>query len=276
MDMDMDIEAAHNAKRARSFGAVAQLYDRARPSYPAALFDRLTEGLIGRRILEVGAGTGKATMGFTALGLDVTCIEPDPYMAAVLADRTVPGPQVHIEVATFESFTATEPYDALFSAQAWHWTDPATRMDRAAALLRPGGTLGLFWHIATVRQEDLFHAIHRIYDEFELFGLDRPRDPVAASAADVTLIQDPNTGPGNELAGHAGFEYLGTNLYPWRQDYTAAEFGEFLESTSHFQVLDPKIRERLLTAVSTAIREQFDDLVSLDWSAHCYVARRLG
>jgi hypothetical protein len=146
-------------------------------------------------------------------------------------------------------------------------------MDRAAALLRPGGFLGLFWNSAAVRQAEAFDAIQGIYDDFALFGRDRPRDPIG-TAANLAVIQEPDTWPSNEIAAHPGFEYLGTSLFPWRQDYTAAEFGAFLESTSYYQVLDPEVRERLLTAVTTKIREQFDDLITLAWSAQCYDARR--
>jgi len=39
-------------------------------------------------------------------------------------------------------------YDLLVSAQAWHWVDPVVAMPKAAALLRPGGTLALFWNYA--------------------------------------------------------------------------------------------------------------------------------
>jgi len=272
----MDTEAAHKAKRARSFGAVAQLYDKARPGYPAELFTHLGGLLGGSRILEVGAGTGKATAGLTALGLEVTCLEPDPYMAAVLADRTVAdGSQVRIEVATLESFFAAVTYDGLFSAQAWHWTDPATRMDRAAALLRPGGIFGIFWNHAELRQEPIFAAIQGIYDEYELFGKDRPRDP-SGTPADRAETRDPANEYVTEIAARPEFEYLGVTSYAREQDYTAAEFVEFQESTSHFQVLEPKLRERLLTAITTTIREQFDDLVTLSWLTRCYTARRLG
>jgi ubiquinone/menaquinone biosynthesis C-methylase UbiE len=48
----------------RTFDEDAELYDRARPGYPPELFDDLAEVAgtgPGCRVLEVGAGTGKAT-----------------------------------------------------------------------------------------------------------------------------------------------------------------------------------------------------------------------
>src|SRR5690349_1659884 len=54
------------------FGEAADLYDRHRPAYPEQLIDELVgvAGLDGRRaVLEVGAGTGKATLMFAARGI---------------------------------------------------------------------------------------------------------------------------------------------------------------------------------------------------------------
>src|SRR2546430_12182297 len=70
--------------RARSFGAVAADYDRYRPRYPDQLADDVVAALPGRRVLEVGAGTGIATAAFAARGMAMTCVEPDAEMAAVL------------------------------------------------------------------------------------------------------------------------------------------------------------------------------------------------
>ena len=271
----MTSEAAFMRQRALSFGSNAGLYDRARPGYPAALFAHIAGRLAGPKVLEVGAGTGKATAGLVSASLDVTCIEPDPEMAAVLARRTAGEPRVRVEVAAFESVTVTEAYDGLVSAQAWHWTDPLTRMDRAAALLRPGGFLGLFWSGGVIRQQHAWAAIQGIYDEFGLHGPNRPAEPIASTAA-LAEIQDPATWPADEIAAHPAFEYRGTNLFPWQRDYTAAEFGEFLGSTSWLRVLDPTVRRRLLGAITGMLEDRFAGVIGLDWSTQCYNARRLG
>ncbi|MFG2235780.1 hypothetical protein ACGFNX_38250 [Streptomyces sp. NPDC048723] len=68
------------------FGEVAELYDAARPGYADALAAEVLAYADpgGRTAVEVGAGTGKATVAFAALGTPVVCIEPDPRMAEVL------------------------------------------------------------------------------------------------------------------------------------------------------------------------------------------------
>jgi hypothetical protein len=53
------------------FGEVAELYDQARPSYPAVLFDDVIAfAPQSPRVLEVGAGTGKATVLLAERGLE--------------------------------------------------------------------------------------------------------------------------------------------------------------------------------------------------------------
>ncbi|HET8788172.1 MAG TPA: rRNA adenine N-6-methyltransferase family protein, partial [Actinomycetes bacterium] len=66
-------------ERLRStFDQVADLYDRVRPGYPAALFDDLAElaGVgPGARVLEIGPGTGQATVPLAERGCRVVAVE---------------------------------------------------------------------------------------------------------------------------------------------------------------------------------------------------------
>jgi hypothetical protein len=65
-------------------------------------------------------------------------------------------------------------------------------------------------------------------------------------------------------------------LISWQKDYTADEYAEYLQSTSFYQVMDPEACGRLLNAVATTIREQFDNRITIEWSTQCYNARRIG
>jgi SAM-dependent methyltransferase len=136
-------ERAEKAERARSFGAAAEAYERARPTYPAAAVDWLvpTEA---RTVLDLGAGTGKLTRALVERELDVVAVEPLAEMRATLA-AALPG--VRALAGTAEAIPlADDSVDAITVAQAWHWVDPERATAEAARVLRPGGTLGLIWN----------------------------------------------------------------------------------------------------------------------------------
>jgi SAM-dependent methyltransferase len=128
---------------AESFGTDARRYDRARPSYPAALVDRIIAASPGREILDAGCGTGISARLFAAVGCHVLGVDPDARMAEMAR-----GSGVEVQVAKFEEWDAGDRrFDAVIAAQAWHWVDPVAGAVKAAALLRPGGRLAVFWNV---------------------------------------------------------------------------------------------------------------------------------
>jgi hypothetical protein len=131
------------------------------------------------------------------------------------------------------------------------------------------------YHGGVVHPQRAFEAIEALYDTFGLSGPDRPREPIGRARV-LAKIQDPASWPGDEIAAHPLFDYAGATRFPWQKDYTADEYAEYLQSTSFYQVMDPEACGRLLTAVATTIREQFDNRITIEWSTQCYNARRIG
>ncbi|WDZ83842.1 class I SAM-dependent methyltransferase [Micromonospora cathayae] len=128
------------------FGPVADLYDSVRPGYPPEITDAVLayHGGTPTSVVEVGAGTGKGTDVLARLGAPLTCIEPDPRMAAALTRRF---PDARVHATTFERWSPPAGgADVLACAMAWHWLDPATRNTRARSALAPGGTMAVFGH----------------------------------------------------------------------------------------------------------------------------------
>jgi SAM-dependent methyltransferase len=148
-------EHGDKATRARSFGAAADAYERARPEYPAEAVDwLLPEG--ARTVLDLGAGTGKLTRALAARGLEVVAVEPLAEMRAKL-DGAVP--EARILAGTAEEIPLEDDsVDAITVAQAWHWVDPGRATAEAARVLRPGGTLGLIWN----RRDERVDWVRRI------------------------------------------------------------------------------------------------------------------
>ncbi len=163
----------------RTFGSVAEQYDRARPGYPAAIFDDLAElaGLReGARVVEVGPGTGKATVELMRRGYDVTGVELSPDLAEV-ARRNAPGAE--IVVTEFETWEPEEAgFDAVVALAAYHWIDPAVRYAKPASLLKPGGALAVVhgWHVLPPDGDTFWAEVQEDYDAVVPHPDNRPPD----------------------------------------------------------------------------------------------------
>jgi ubiquinone/menaquinone biosynthesis C-methylase UbiE len=128
---------------ARSFGGVADAYDRGRPSYPLKAAAWLTSDQ-PVTVLELGAGTGKLTSQLVALGHDVHATDPDPAMLALL-ERNLP--EVRVSRAPAEEIPAGDrSYDVVVCAQAFHWFDLDHALPEIARVLKPRGRLALVWN----------------------------------------------------------------------------------------------------------------------------------
>jgi len=135
--------------QARSFDRVADVYQKARPSYPAEAVGWVLETAPGRRVVDLAAGTGKLTEVLVAAGADVTAVEPLANMRAEL-ERALPS--VRAIAGTAERIPLPDASaDALFVAQAFHWFDAPAALEEIARVLVPGGTLGLVWNLRDER-----------------------------------------------------------------------------------------------------------------------------
>jgi SAM-dependent methyltransferase len=135
---------------ALSFGPVAARYERGRPPYPADAVDWLLPPA-ARRVLDLGAGTGKLTRQLIARGLDVTAVDPSEGMLAELR-RVLPG--VPALLGSAERLPLPDgSVDAVLVAQAWHWVDAGRAVPEIARVLSPGGRLGLIWNVRDERED---------------------------------------------------------------------------------------------------------------------------
>lgn len=126
-----------------AFGAVAQTYDRGRPSYPADAVAWLLDG-DAKIVLELGAGTGKLTRPMVDQGHAVFATEKDPAMLAVLRERV---PEVSAKIASAEEIPANDrSVDVVIAAQAFHWFDHERALPEIARVLKPGGHVAVVWN----------------------------------------------------------------------------------------------------------------------------------
>jgi SAM-dependent methyltransferase len=251
---------------ARVFGEVAGEYDRVRPAFPEALADDVLAysraALDGRRALEVGAGTGRATTMFARRGVPVVAVEPDEAMADVLAGRVAGRPGVEVVRTTFEEFRPAERFGLLFSAEAWHWTTPGSRWTLAADALADAGTVALIWNNERVADPGLRTAVLRAMGEHAPSIVFRDEPTTAEHVWD--------TWPGNELAGRAEFGDRESRHHHLDRAMPKADYLGLTQTRSQFRMLPPPARRSLLAALT----DLFDDEVPLTIDTALLLARR--
>ena len=172
---------------ALSFGKVADLYDRGRPTYPR----EAVAWLVGEEpttVLELGAGTGKLTEVLVSMGHDVFATDPDDHMLDVLSAKL---PDVRATVGTAEQIPAPDSsYDVVVAGQAYHWFDHEAALGEIARVLKPGGHLALVWN---ERDERIpwVKKLGRIIDRSARSGseLDHPEIPASGHFSAVEDAQ---------------------------------------------------------------------------------------
>lgn len=137
--------------RIEPYKGIAGIYEEIRPSYPERLIEDVVDRAklkAGDSLLELGAGTGKATAQFSHRGFSIKAIEIGEEMAEILRDKCGGDPDISVEVTSFENWenkTFTN-YDLIYSAQAFHWLDPQLKYKKCHTLLKDRGFLALFWY----------------------------------------------------------------------------------------------------------------------------------
>jgi SAM-dependent methyltransferase len=164
----------------KTFGSVAEQYDRARPEYPQEIYDDLAELAAlepGSRVLEIGPGSGKATAELARRGYSVTGVELSPDLAEIAA-RNVPDAE--IVVADFETWQPSEAgFDAVVAFTAFHWIAPELRYAKPARLLRAGGALAVVAgpHVLPPDGDPFFSEVQDDYDTVVPHPDNRPPRP---------------------------------------------------------------------------------------------------
>jgi SAM-dependent methyltransferase len=259
------------SERRLAFGGIAELYDRARPSYPAALIDDVLSfaGVgPGDGAVEVGAGTGKATVLFAERGVRILALEPSAEMALIARRNTAGFPEVDVCEVEFERWRPKERVRLLYSAQAWHWIQPESRFARAAEGLTEDGALAAFWNrvgwdASPVRDE--FDAVYtRLVPEL---GRVAP-GPMNPAYGRGEWMDDWRGG----LAGNTGFTEPEWRTYSWRERYTTSEYLGLLQTHSDHIILEPARRQALLDGLGSVI-ERAGGILELEYVTRLALAR---
>ncbi|MCJ7622491.1 MAG: class I SAM-dependent methyltransferase [Anaerolineaceae bacterium] len=250
-----------------TFNEVAEIYDEARPGYPEQLFKDIIS-LSGipddGKILEVGCGTGKATLPFARRGYKMLCLELGKNLADVAVRNCRSYPQVSIENTTFEDWTLQPgSFDLFISAQAFHWIVPEIGYPKARASLKDSGAIALFWSHYPRPQTSFFKALDNIYKE---------RAPQLAIAGTQTNLEELVMIITDHIDSSGSFEKTLVKRYPWSEEYTAEQYIKLLNTYSDHIRLPDDIRNSLFDAIYDLI-ERYGGAVERPYLSVLYFAK---
>jgi SAM-dependent methyltransferase len=179
------------------FTGAAGLYERHRPSYPAALIDWIGEATGVRPpapVADLGCGTGISTRLLAERGYDVVGIDPNE---AMLEKARAAGGARYQRGEAAATGLPDGSVDLVTVAQAFHWFELAPTFRELRRVLRPAGWCAAFWNVrASSPFMDAYDALLRSrsteYAVLESHGLTIEALAASAEAADPRQGRFPN------------------------------------------------------------------------------------
>jgi SAM-dependent methyltransferase len=250
------------------FDRAAEDFDRTRPVCPSQLFDDLVRlaGLApGDRVIEIGCGTGQATVPLAERGLAITAVELGAELADIGRRRLAGFPSVDVVTSAFEDWEpAHAPVDAVVAVSSLHWIDPHLRYAKPHELLRAGGVMvvgGCQW----ARPADADGFWTEVQADYRAVGY--PGDPPPPPE---------QIGP-RHFPAEAGafFEEVASRRYPFRQVYSARDYLAILATQSSTRALGEARRADFLSRVQDRLESRGWPELTATFVAFLLMGRRV-
>jgi SAM-dependent methyltransferase len=242
-----------------SFGAVADDYDRLRPS-PAP---EAVEWLLPARrdvVVDLGAGTGLLSRAIAATAGHVVAVEPDDRMRAVLAARS---PGVGMLAGRGEAIPLPDASAAaVLVSSAWHWMDPDLAVPEIARVLRDDGRFGVIW---TGREQTPWLRAGEWFTTDDQAS-DRP------AAADLATPR----GRGVTLPEPGPFRNIETRTFSFTRRMSIPDLVEWLTTYSRVITASDEVKALGRARATAALSEQFPGATEIEvpMRSRCWRADR--
>lgn len=253
----------------RIFQNIIQTYEYARPGYPGQLFQDIVSfaGLKpDAELLEIGSGPGQATDYFVKSGYRITALEISQPQVRYLKQKYTAYPNFSAACSTFEAFSGrNNACDLIFSATAFHWIAPEVGYPKARDLLKPGGALAVFWHLASIvepRTEPL-NEIRNIYRRYapELDDYISADEGEELHRLRLTQMMD------------GGFPSPASFVYRWEEAYSTERYLKLMQTYSDFTEISSGQQNAILNGVREYLRG-IGDRVVIPQEVRMYISKK--
>ncbi|MDE6412660.1 MAG: class I SAM-dependent methyltransferase [Eubacterium sp.] len=222
-------------------------YDNIRPAYVDELYkDIFSYAQIDNKssILEIGIGTGQATLPFLKKGCNITAIELGNNLAEYAKNKFSAYKNINIINKDFMNvLLQSNQFDFVYSATAFHWLPQEQAFNKIKEILKPNGTIALFWnHPFPNRLDDESNiASKAIYDKY------RPTDKPITEFSEKDLLKY------EKALELYGFTDIRSYMYRRTRTLSTDEYIALINTYSDHRALPADIKYSFETEMKNAI-----------------------
>lgn len=245
------------------FDDIVMNYEKIRPEYPSELFEdilRYSNFKTGLKALEIGAGTGKATLPFLDRGCDITAIEIGCNMANFLSEKFKEYKNFNVINDSFENAILEDNnYDLIYAASAFHWVNAEVGCPKAIRLLRKNGTIALFRYNAMASDnEALNNEIQYFYEKYYYSYYTSSYRPTKKTKEDFMKPSEVYISYRFEDLRNYGFKDVTMKFYDGSKVFSANEYIVWLDTMSDHRSLPESNKAALYEGIRKTILKHGD------------------
>jgi len=256
--MKTEMLAGWDRSKRTIFDEIVSNYDKIRWEYPDVLYKDIimySDFQPDQKALEIGAGTGKATVPFVSAGYDVTAVELGANMTEFLMERFKEYPNFKVINSSFEDAVLEEDsFSLVYAASSFHWVDAKVGCPKVYRILKNGGTFALFRNnTVPAIGEELYEEIQKVYEKYYYTYYVSKERPYKKSKEDYLKASEIYKGYRIYGLKEYGFKDITMKLYDASFTYSADDYIALLDTFSDHKTLPEENRLALYAGVKEAI-----------------------
>lgn len=255
-------------KKNESFNTAAELYDEVRPSYDQLVIDWIINksGVTADdQLLEIGPGTGQATIKFAETGLKIHCVEYGDKLAAILKQKCERYPNVTIDISAFETWKSEifNQFKLIYSAAAFHWIEKDVKYKKCYQLLSENGYLALLWHDYPDESSEIINKAYELLNRYSSKRTKLQHKSIKERRQEMI----------NEINESGFFEFLESLEHQWMIEQTPEHFLKgFMAQSSILSLEDTAKKE--FTSDLTQLLLDYNKPVKTEFITTVYLAQK--